>query len=78
MRPATADTRAAQRDGAAKLDATGGFRAGGGGCVRGVVRRCREVDARRRLLGRLGRPPTWPRHSCGDGFLRMGEKPGGI
>jgi hypothetical protein len=31
-----------------------------------------------RLLGRLGRPPTWSRHSCGDGFLMMGAKPGGI
>ena len=48
----------------------------------GVRARCgAEVQRSRRqgrLLGRLGRPPTWSRHSCGDGFLMMGEKPGGI
>ena len=48
----------------------------------GVRARCgAEVQRSRRqgrLLGRLGRPPTWSRHSCGDGFLMMGAKPGGI
>ena len=48
----------------------------------GVRAQCgAEVQRSRRqgrLLGRLGRPPTWSRHSCGDGFLMMGAKPGGI
>jgi hypothetical protein len=48
----------------------------------GVRARCgAEVQRSRRqgrLLGRLGRPPTWSRHSCGDGFLMRGAKPGGI
>ena len=70
---------AAQRDGAGKLDARGGFGAGRG-CVRGVVRRCREVNARGGFSEGWDAPQPGRATAvaCGDGFLMMSVELGGI